>query len=643
MVTTQEFIKTIFPDLGGGFIEIRSIHSSTKVVISKFYESHDRLNDDLDNLNTLSQESNVYFGVCVRAIKEGTKKAVKSVWCLWVDVDAKDFLGGKTEALERIKQFPIPPTIIIDSGNGFHLYWLLKEVIQIEGQDDIFKIESYLKGVANAIGGDSQAAELARILRIPGSKNLKDPLAPLPVKIIEYEPSRQYNLHDFNTYIVIPNHATVQSNKSGWIRDALLNLSEGNRNGSFAKIAGRLRVEGWEAPDIIALLEPHAVKCSFPLAELHREIEGICRRYPAKNAFPSSLYNIEDLETESKPFEAVLLAQLLQSESQEVEWVIHQILPKEAAGILAGPAGYGKSWMFLDLAIEVSRGGKWLGNFPTQKGSVLYIDEESSFALLKKRLRKLIGGKGVKENDLDVRFVIGQGLCFSNQDSQVRLRNLLELQRPALIIIDSLIRVHRAEENSATDMARVFSEVKGIVRDFNCSILFADHQKKPGNFGVNLDQLLRGSTEKAAFVDTLLSLKKKNDSIIVEHSKSRFAEAVPSFVVRIEDPTVDTTTILFSGDAEEPKGKVRLEEAREFLDTTLSDEWVPRKTMVEQAKEVEISEKGLDEALKAQEIEGVIERENRKSTEGRGGKAAFYRRKQIPSLLPELEMEKETE
>jgi hypothetical protein len=181
-------------------------------------------------------------------------------------------------------------------------------------------------------------------------------------------------------------------------------------------------------------------------------------------------------------------------------------------------------------------------------------------------------------------------------------------------------------------MSRVFAVVKCLTRDFGCAFLFADHQRKPGGFGTSPDLLLRGSSDKVAFVDSLLSLQRKDDTLIVEHSKSRFAEPVPPFVVQIEDPAPGATTVQFVGDAEAIKKATRLEDTTAFLHESMPpDEWVSRKSLVEQAKEVKISAKTLDEVLKALEKDGHVDREDRKLEKGPGRKAANYRWKPVPN------------
>ncbi len=648
--TIQKFIKLLFPSLQNGFIEIRAIHPKTKEVKSLFYPSFDELMYSQVDIDSLSKEFNVYFGVCQRQSKKGDKKAVKQTQSLWVDLDGKDFAGGKEEVLRRLKSFPISPTIIVDSGNGYHVYWLLKEPFEITCEQDIHKIEAFLKAIAKTLGGDLNSAELARVLRLPGTINHKNPDSLLTVSILELNENKLCNLTDFESFLTI--EAFVNSpkiNPPGWISEALSKIN-GNRNATFSRIIGRLHTDGLSPDDIFTLLKPHAKGVEFlhpenepyALEELQSQIKGICSRYPNNKPFPSSTYNSGKMETENRPFEVLHIVKLLEGKNQEIEWRVGSLLAKESAGILAGLPGHGKSWMLLDLAIECAKGGKWLGQFETPQCPVLYIDEESSPGMLRRRLRKLLKAKNLQESTLDLNFCIGQGLCLSRSSSVEQLQTLIKKFSPGLIVIDSLIRVHRAEENSASDMSQVFAVIKGLIREFSCSFLIADHQRKPNNFVSSLDLLLRGSSEKTAFVDTLLSLKRKDDVLIVEHSKSRYAEAVPAFTVSIKDLDSDSTTVTYAGEAEAIKQQARQEVARAFLTMAFNNgEWVARKVLIEQAKNEGIPEKAVDETLKALVEGGLIERDDRKSDNGRGGKAAFYKLKQ--TLFPSLERGMETE
>jgi len=571
-------------------------------------------------------DANIYFGVCPRSERKGDKSAVRLVHMLWADLDAKDCLGGKPEALDRLRQYHPRPTIIVDSGNGYHAYWRLKKLITIGGPESVAFVERHLKVLAQTLGADAKSAELARILRVPGTLNLKNFPEAVRVTIVECEPDRQWELSDFDLAAPAPESLRATTNPRGWISESVQGLRDGNRNDTFTKITGRLHQGGWTAAEIIVLLLPHAEATQFPHAELEGLVRGLCDRYPVGNPLRTPSTNSGKLEAESRPLVTLTPAELLSRTPDSISWRVEGILPAQGVGILAAPAGYGKSWALLDLAISTALGEKWLDHFPTVAGRVLYIDEESSEELLGIRIRKLLAFRAERPESLDLHLCVGQSVSLSDPAGIDRLRTLLSKLRPKLVIIDSLIRVHRAEENSASDMAAVSAVVKELVREFDCAFVFADHQRKAGAGESSLDTMLRGSTEKAAFVDSLLSMKKTNVGVIVEHSKSRFAEPVPTFVLKIEDPVPGSTGVTHGGNAEEAKNEAMVAEARPFIEDVLGpEEWVSRQDLLEKAKEAKIKETAISATLKLMVVEGKAERDDRPSKSGRGNKAAHFR------------------
>lgn len=280
MKTVQEFLEVLFPpDSVSSFIEVRLIKPGYALTPA-FYESIQQLLEDVPQSIENQDGFNVYFGVCPRTRYEGNKAAIKHVHCLWADLDAKDFSGGKEEAFKRLREFVLPPTTIVDSGHGYHGYWCLREAEEVASEADIARFEAYLKTLAQAVGGDPHAAELARILRFPGTYNLKIPSEPLLVSIIRFEATRQYNLKDFD--VLTPDQKLGEKtagNPPGWIARVLSELDHGNRNVTFARVAGRLCWDGWSPEDIIAVLKPHARSTDFAEVELAKEVSGICARY----------------------------------------------------------------------------------------------------------------------------------------------------------------------------------------------------------------------------------------------------------------------------------------------------------------------------------------------------------------------------
>jgi hypothetical protein len=110
--------------------------------------------------------------------------------CLYAEFDAKDFGGSKEAALAHVNSLPIPPSVVVDSGNGYHCYWLFPKPVRVT--DDNREALRRLQARWNAyVGGDPQAKDLARVLRLPGTYNSKyDP--PRLVTFVWYNPDFTY-------------------------------------------------------------------------------------------------------------------------------------------------------------------------------------------------------------------------------------------------------------------------------------------------------------------------------------------------------------------------------------------------------------------------------------------------------------------
>ncbi len=77
------------------------------------------------------QGTNTFFGVCPRfgAEKYDLAWQIRTVRTLWADVDDCTV----DEALKRCEKAGLPkPSIVVNSGNGSHLYWLLSEPYLID-------------------------------------------------------------------------------------------------------------------------------------------------------------------------------------------------------------------------------------------------------------------------------------------------------------------------------------------------------------------------------------------------------------------------------------------------------------------------------------------------------------------------------
>lgn len=523
MTIVRQFLETLLPNLGGGFIEIRAIHPHHGPQ-SRFYPSLDALFAEQEGIDTLAKHSHVYFGVCPRNRREGTKDAVRLASCLWADVDAKLFPGGKAEALKRLREFPLPPTVIVDSGHGYHAYWRFKEPEQITGPEDVARVEANLKALAQALKADPSAAELARILRLPGTQNLKDLSAPLPVIIVECDPGRQFNLSDFQFLLDIPaSTPSVPKNPTGWISDLLSGLTEGNRNTTFARVAGRLRRDGWEAEDIVALLTLHAQASGFPLEELYQEVKKLCQRYSRFSTTSPTIKGDGDVE-----FVPVALSEA--EEPGERVDLVAGLIPEGYPSVLYGDGGQGKSQMSLGLATCIATGKPFLGLEAKQSG-VLYLDWELEQDEMIRRAYKIARGLGLTRPPENLWYVrVGHSLS----EILELVRHFVEEHEVGLVIVDSLGPAGRGDP----ELAKVVIPLLAGLRCLNTTELVIDHQSKLQQGQEYARKTPFGSVYKYNLARSVLQVQRVDGrdgqlDLILRQTKSNFGSMCEPIPIRL--------------------------------------------------------------------------------------------------------------
>lgn len=193
----EEVFRSI-PD-EAGFIEVRTIGEGEAWQEWVSLQAH-----DLDEAMSAAVAQapaghDIYFGVLPRMARRGLAIDVRLVsGVLWVDIDAKRFEGRfpKLVALQRLARVQPPPNIIVDSGGGYHAYWLLTEPVP---WDDA---EATMRGLAKATGGDA-VYDRARVLRVPGTANQKYPDKPL-ARVVRFDVTRYYRLDDLFDYYELP-------------------------------------------------------------------------------------------------------------------------------------------------------------------------------------------------------------------------------------------------------------------------------------------------------------------------------------------------------------------------------------------------------------------------------------------------------
>ena len=204
----NDFFSFLFPKLENQFIEIRFKKPTDTQMQQLWYQNiSDLINDLRENWEDV-KTNEMYFGVCPRTEKKGVKSVIKNVSTLWLDIDFKD-LDPNENLQEKLSAFGLQPHLMVNSGHGLHLYWLIEEVLLTE-EVHINKIEGIMKGLAKELHGDN-TYDISRMLRIPETYNNKDKDKPRKVEIQKINEIPRYNITDFEKFYIETAQIDVQS------------------------------------------------------------------------------------------------------------------------------------------------------------------------------------------------------------------------------------------------------------------------------------------------------------------------------------------------------------------------------------------------------------------------------------------------
>lgn len=250
---------------------------------------------------------NVYFGVnASRKPKRAKNEDITAINCLYVDLDAKDqafgydkgAISAHIDALWNHGDGLPYPTVIVDSGGGYHCYWLLETTVTVD-DGNRERLRAVQAGWVKLWGGDNSAKDLARILRLPTTKNHKY-TPPRPVQIIESDNRRLYQFEELAALALAgadspstPEQSTpiIAAAVGGnyytkAVEDELNKLArtpEGQRNDALNRSAYKLG--GYAAhldeADVIDKLENVGIALGLPVAEA---VKTVCSGWDAGKA-----------------------------------------------------------------------------------------------------------------------------------------------------------------------------------------------------------------------------------------------------------------------------------------------------------------------------------------------------------------------
>jgi len=428
-----------------------------------------------------------------------------------------------------------PNPIAIDSGNGYHLLYLIElpagdnELLKgcLEALDEKFstatvKIDTSVHNPSRvtkipntpARKGDhtpDRPHRMSRLLKVPDpllvvSRELLQALAGTresqPPSDTEPRAASAFNLRDFvDRYF--PDAVGPRPYEVGEIYE--INCpwrpSDGRsafliqlRNGALSAGCQHATCPGSKTTgnhwrDLRNMLE-----CSSD--GLGRKVQPGAKLKAQSEASPSAAKTSKRTEA----LEVMRWSDLKDKPVPEAQWLIHPFLPKVAFGVAASHPGQGKSIWSLAVAVGIATGLPVFG-MPTSGPSgagVLSLEDDRN--VIHRRLA------AIRESYGDAWTSAHDDLLDQNLRIMVRARTMLEAldgpaaalhlsglafelaeamrttrDRPAILFLDTLNAVHGEDENSNTETRRLTATIFALHDSLGCSIWALHHLKKTGN------------------------------------------------------------------------------------------------------------------------------------------------------------------
>lgn len=218
------------------------------------------------------------------------------------------------------------------------------------------------------------------------------------------------------------------------------------------------------------------------------------------------------------PFTIVRAGELDEAPPDQ-QWLIETLWAAAGVGLVGGSPKSLKTWLGLELAVSVASGTPCLEQFRVhQRGPSLIYLAEDQLGAIKERLRALCDNRGLELATLDLHVITEPSLRLDSRLDINRLDATLANCKPKLLLLDPFVRLHRANENDAQEVAAILASLRELQRKHQIAIVVVHHTRKNGRTNQH-GQALRGSGDFHAWVDSALYLNhtKSGLQLSIEH------------------------------------------------------------------------------------------------------------------------------
>ena len=240
----------------------------------------------------------------------------------------------------------------------------------------------------------------------------------------------------------------------------------------------------------------------------------------------------------------------LDANPPETRWLVDELWADAGVGLIGGTPKSLKSWLGLEMATAVATGTPCLGRFAVRSsGPALVYLAEDALPAVRERLGALCRARQLELAALQVHVITVPTLRLDLEHDFHRLVATVKALQPRLLVLDPLVRLHRANENDAGEIATILGRLRAVQRTLGVAIVLVHHARKQGS-ARQLGQNLRGSGDLHAWGDSNLYLTRDRLGLrlVAEH---RASPAPQPLYLRLADGTPHL--VIYTPDSERPQ------------------------------------------------------------------------------------------
>lgn len=431
------------------------------------------------------------------------------------DIDAYRAIWREADE-PNLPVLPVEPHFVIETSPG-HKH----EYILLEPSDDMDTGDAIMERMVQDYGSCPGAKDRARVLRLAGFYHLKDPANPYLVKIIREKGGLPHPLDYVRK--LIPPLIKADRHTAPLIADT---IPEHSRNTTLISLAGSMRRRGMgEAEILAALTVTNRERCVLSLKQT--EVKTIVRsvmRYPPA-----------ETPAKTAPDCHFKLVRAGEIEAKAPQWVVRELLEKDALALVFGDPGCGKSFWALDLALCVATGTSHHGH-EVQQGPVIYIAGEGQNGI-KRRLIAWSKARGVDHCNAPL-YLSLMPTALTNEDAMASVIAAIDATAataPVLVVIDTVARnFGPADENSTSDMSRFIAAADVIRERYQLTVLLVHHSGHGDKTRARGAMALKGALDAEYRMD-----KDETGTIRLEATKMKEAEHPEPMAFRLRSVDLD--------------------------------------------------------------------------------------------------------